>query len=335
VPTDPTTPDTERSIDGAAYADCTEEETTISGTATGSGYITFTGDEMNASLVMVAAKAASGPNTTLATLYPRVLAVLFSGTASAGAAGSITLVSPAPAITDLLIGCIVRTTGGTGGGGGSGSLNNQARVITAYTSGRVATVVPNWETTPDGTTTYQVLLTEAALIRYADVKLWAATETASTDIAIKDTLAKTTDITGFNDLSAAQVNAEVDTAIADVNLDHLVGTATGIPAIPAGTYVDQMMDNGTETYDRTTDSLQAIRDRGDAAWTSGGTDPWAGGAHGWRTTAACREWSQAAGIAQSRWRVRRPRRRRPRGWPSRLPASQAPRESAKTLSRSP
>ena len=67
----------------------------------------------------------------------------------------------------------------------------------------------------------------------------------------------------------AQVNTEVDTALADVNLDHLVGTATGIPALPAGTYFDQIRDDGTEVFDRTTDSLQAIRDRGDAAWTTG------------------------------------------------------------------
>lgn len=64
----------------------------------------------------------------------------------------------------------------------------------------------------------------------------------------------------LNDVSAAQVNEEVDTALADVNLDHLVGTATGIPAVPAGTFLDQIMDDGTATYDRTTDSLQAIRD---------------------------------------------------------------------------
>lgn len=83
-------------------------------------------------------------------------------------------------------------------------------------------------------------------------------------------LAKTTNITGFNDLSAAQVNAEADAALVDVNLDHLVGTATAIPAVPAGTFLDQIMDDGTATYDRTTDSLQAIRDRGDAAWTTGG-----------------------------------------------------------------
>jgi len=69
----------------------------------------------------------------------------------------------------------------------------------------------------------------------------------------------------------AQVNTEVDTALVDVNLDHLVGTATAIPAVPAGTYIDQIMDDGTAVYDRTTDSLQAIRDRGDAAWSAAGT----------------------------------------------------------------
>lgn len=47
------------------------------------------------------------------------------------------------------------------------------------------------------------------------------------------------EITALNDISAAEVNAEVDTALADVNLDHLVGTATGIPAVPAGTFLDQ------------------------------------------------------------------------------------------------
>lgn len=77
-------------------------------------------------------------------------------------------------------------------------------------------------------------------------------------------------IAALNDVSTAEVNAEVDTALADVNLDHVVGTAAGIPAVPAGTYLDQLSDDGTAVFDRTTDSLQAIRDRGDAAWTTGG-----------------------------------------------------------------
>jgi hypothetical protein len=73
----------------------------------------------------------------------------------------------------------------------------------------------------------------------------------------------------------ASVNTEVDTALADINLDHLVGTAVGIPAITAGTYLDQIMDDGTAVFDRTTDSLQAIRDNmsaGAGDWTAGEKD---------------------------------------------------------------
>ena len=65
------------------------------------------------------------------------------------------------------------------------------------------------------------------------------------------------------DLSATQkasVNTEADTALSDIDLDHLVNTATAIPAVTAGTFLDQMFDDGTATYNRTTDSLQAIRD---------------------------------------------------------------------------
>jgi hypothetical protein len=167
VPTDPVTPDTEVSKDGAAFTDCTEEVATITG-SNGMGYITLTGDETDCSALGVAAKVASGPNNQLLDLSPRVLPTLRSGTAQAGAAGTITLDSSASAVDDFYNGCIVQTTGGTGGGGGSGKLNNQARVITDYVgSTKIATVEPNWETTPDNTTTFKVLLTELALQRLA------------------------------------------------------------------------------------------------------------------------------------------------------------------------
>lgn len=167
-PTDPTTPDTERSIDAAAFADCTEEASTISG-SNGMAYLTLTGDEMNGSAVAVAAKVASGPKATLATLYPRVLPIVASGTATAGAAGTITLAVGSSAIDDYYTGMIIRTTGGTGGAGGSGSLGNQARMITNYVgSTRVATVIPNWETNPSSDTTYEVLNTEFAMFKQPD-----------------------------------------------------------------------------------------------------------------------------------------------------------------------
>src|ERR1051325_3016506 len=141
-PTDPTTPDTEVSQDGGAFADAAEEVTTISG-SNGCGYVTLTGAETNNSLVMVCVKVASGPKATVFSVRPRNLPILASGTASAGASGTITLAS---SITYDITGCFVRTTGGTGGGG-TGGANNQARRITAYNkSTQVATVTPSWET---------------------------------------------------------------------------------------------------------------------------------------------------------------------------------------------
>ena len=155
-PTDPTTPDTEVSQDGGAYADAAEEMTTISG-SNGTGYITLSGAETNNSLVAIAAKVASGPKNTLATLYPRNLAILSSGTLSAGSAGGGTL---GTVLAYDIQGAFIRTTGGTGGGG-TGGANNQARRIVTYTIATGAfTVTPNWETTPDNTTTYDVLLPE-------------------------------------------------------------------------------------------------------------------------------------------------------------------------------
>lgn len=155
-PTDPTTPDTEISKDNGAFADCAEEAAAASG-ALGCALITLSGAETDAATLALAAKAASGPKTTLMTLYPRRLAAISSGTLSGGAAGSATL---GTILAYDITGCFLKTTGGTGGGG-TGGANNQARKITAYnTSTGQATVSPNWETTPDNTTTYDVLLPE-------------------------------------------------------------------------------------------------------------------------------------------------------------------------------
>lgn len=165
TPTDPVTPDTEFSLDASAFADCAEEVTTIGG-SNGMGYITLTGAETNGSLLTLAFKVASGPKPTLAVLSPRVLPVAFSDTAVAGSSNSITFAT-LPAVADLLIGCIVKTTGGTGGGG-TGGANNQARVITGYSAGQVATVTPAWEVIPDATTTAEILVTETSILRYVN-----------------------------------------------------------------------------------------------------------------------------------------------------------------------
>jgi hypothetical protein len=82
--------------------------------------------------------------------------VLATGTATAGAAGSITLQNALGA-DSLPNGCIIAITGGTGIG--------QARVITGYVnSTRVATVGHNWTTNPDATSVYYIVFDDAAKV---------------------------------------------------------------------------------------------------------------------------------------------------------------------------
>ena len=82
-------------------------------------------------------------NTSVATR----LATPQTGTAQAGAAGTITLAAAASATNNLYNGCTVQIVSGTGAG--------EVGLITAYNGGtKVATVLPNWATTPDNTSVY-------------------------------------------------------------------------------------------------------------------------------------------------------------------------------------
>jgi hypothetical protein len=95
------------------------------------------------------------PLLQISTLAPTTLGAAATGTAQAGAAGSITLAVGASGTNDLYKALPITTTGGTGSG--------QTRIITGYNgTTKVATVKPNWSVTPDNTTTYSV----AASVRY-------------------------------------------------------------------------------------------------------------------------------------------------------------------------
>lgn len=103
--------------------------------------------------------------------------------------------------------------------------------------------------------------------------VWATTTrllTAGTNIA----LAKGVGVTGFNDLSAAQVNAEVDTALADYDAPTNTEMVAAFTEIKGATWA-------------TTDTLEAIRDRGDAAWVT---------ATGFATHSAADVWAVATRV---------------------------------------
>jgi hypothetical protein len=82
--------------------------------------------------------------------------------------------------------------------------------------------------------------------RPVNVTKWAGTANTTGDIAIKTSLAKTTHITGFNDLSAAQVNTEADTALADVGMTTTVTGRIDAAVSTRSTYA------GTDTSGTTT-----------------------------------------------------------------------------------
>ena len=98
--------------------------------------------------------------------------------------------------------------------------------------------------------------------------------------AILDTIAAdtTTDlpalINALNNISAANVKTEAVAALADIKLDHLINIAVDTDwgtTVHLDSVIGHMADVGTAaTFDRTQESMEALRNRGDSAWVTGG-----------------------------------------------------------------
>ena len=117
-------------------------------------------------------------------------------------------------------------------------------------------------TSSGGKTTPMILYPNKAGGLAVNVTAWAGSATGTGNVAIKNTLAKTTDITGFVDITAAQVNTECDTALADVGVTTTVtgriDAAVSTRATPAqvqtelGTYGALKPTVATRTLDVST-----------------------------------------------------------------------------------
>ena len=82
-------------------------------------------------------------------------------------------------------------------------------------------------------------------------------------------VADTERVSDLNDLSAADVNAEVDTALSDIRLDHLVAVADADDPVDNSIVAKLAASDGDWSgYALATDSLEALRDRGDAEWAT-------------------------------------------------------------------
>jgi hypothetical protein len=110
--------------------------------------------EMTFEIEMAGAGAAGtapayGPLLRACAMAETTVASAVTGTAQAGASGTITLAAGASSTDDIYNGLIITLTGGTGSG--------QAKRIVDYVgSTKVATVIDAWGTTPDGTSTYSI-----------------------------------------------------------------------------------------------------------------------------------------------------------------------------------
>ena len=237
--TNPTSPDSELSVDGGgSFTDCAEE---VSPTA-GHGYLTLSGAETNYPAVKVQCKG-TGVVTATFDLYPRDFTIIRAATATAGGNSTITLDAGASDQNDAYNGAIVRTTGGTGGGG-TGGANNQARVILDYVgSTKIATISGTWETNPSSDTTFDLLGTPE----------WAAMRTLQALPAYAPGGAN-----GLAIVGSAMVVAALS------GITSLAAWLRGIVRLDAmDTTAKTELNTGDGTYDEADQSLQAVAAQGE------------------------------------------------------------------------
>ena len=91
----------------------------------------------------------------------------------------------------------------------------------------------------------------------------------SVDKHLDDILTNVPDV-----ISLAAINAQVDTALSDIKLDHLVAVADSDDPVD-NSIIAKLASSSADwsTFVSADDALQAIRDRGDAAWSSAAGHP--------------------------------------------------------------
>ena len=141
-----------------------------------------------------------------------------TGTSTASSGNTLTLEASETTNENFWRGQLLAITSGVGAG--------QVRLISQYSTGRVATVTPSWDTTPDAASGYAILTNGPANVTAwrdsqplslidqavpANVRAWDDNATIP-DMALQsDVTDIRNDIAGLNDLSSADVTAAVPT----------------------------------------------------------------------------------------------------------------------------
>ena len=231
-------------------------------------------------------------DTTAADKLEQWLDGFVTGTAQSGDVTYIQLAAGESSVDDIYYGYTLRIVSGTGAG--------QTASITQYTGvTKNAEVFPAFGTAPDNTSVY--LLVPHGVVQ-ADVNGIRHDNQRATDLG---QILSEYNTDGYIPASVLAVNG--DTAAAgNLEADYdgtgydksnsTIGTATNVTSLhdvislyfaaltrkTAGlsTDISSIFDainldfgSGAGTYDNTTDSVEAIRDRGDAAWITGTTPP--------------------------------------------------------------
>ena len=185
-----------------------------------------------------------------------------------------------------VVGAVGSVAGNVDGSVGSvvGAVGSVTGAVGSVT-GAVGSVSGN----VDGNVTGSV----GSLAAQAKLDVNAECDTALTDYDPPTKGEMDTGFAALNDVSTAEVNTEVDTALSDIGLDHLLGAAVAGADVTDDSIIAQMVSkSGTADWDsfvNTTDSLEAIRDNqagadasaiADAVWDEAKAGHTAGGSFG-------------------------------------------------------
>ena len=185
-----------------------------------------------------------------------------------------------------------QTVDDVGSGGGDATAANQNTIINHLTDVKGTSFVKDTHSLTD--ITADVTGINGAAMRGTDSALLAASApTNFGDLAITASTGKITvgtndDKTGYsisgskttldalNDISTTDVNTEVDTALTDIGLDHLLSTAVVGADVTDNSIFAKLVSSSVtadwDTYVNTTDSLQANRDKIDSLNDVAATD---------------------------------------------------------------
>lgn len=185
----------------------------------------------------------------------QVRSALYSGTAQAGAATSITLDAGAPATDNIFQGEIVSITGGTGLG--------QTRSIVNYVgSTKIATVDRAWVTNPDNTSTFEIVGTDERNI-LQDGKAAAG---GASSITLSAGASATDDVyNGLTIFLSAGTGAQQARLVTDYNGTTKVATVAPAWTVqPDATSIYQIMPVGQVIVESLNGTVEA--DLVDAVW---------------------------------------------------------------------